>query len=324
MFKQIVSLLLAASVVLALVGAGVFHLYSHENQNENSGQVDAVVDDIKIETPKGATQDGTQKSPVIFSQEGERGYWVTNHTSGTKWYVEVYAPEKSGTYPAIIYVPGGSGSSGSFLQGNDDVRSLVDRGFVAVVFDAEGRGKTGGEENNNGAIDQDGLYDITRFVEELPNVDADRIGMISTSYGITMAAGMLARYPESSVKILGDWEGPADRNDTGGCDANKTGHLQDYGCVDEMFWFEREAVNFIAEVGVPYLRYQTVKDHAQPDYAHTVLMVNTAIKENISVQLNGVAITKPITATSFRLESEMFDRSKIVTMTTDILRVLLK
>jgi len=91
-----------------------------------------------------------------------------------------------------------------------------------------------------------------------------------------MASGALARYPDLPVLFLIDWEGPANRDDTGGCDADKLGHLQEHDCCDHAFWRQREAARFALEMRVPYLRLQSEADHVQPDNAHAFLMVNSA------------------------------------------------
>jgi hypothetical protein len=103
-----------------------------------------------------------------------------------------------------------------------------------------------------------------------------------------MGSGALARRPDLPVKFLIDWEGPANRDDTGGCDSANLGHLKDIAsCTDESFWAEREASTFISQVRVPYQRIQSQKDHVQPDYAHTVLMVNNAVQGGVPwVRLN--------------------------------------
>jgi hypothetical protein len=103
-----------------------------------------------------------------------------------------------------------------------------------------------------------------------------------------MAAGVLARHPDVPVAFLIDWEGPADRNDTGGCDEHQTGHLARIAaCDDEAFWSEHEALTFISQIAVPYQRLQTENDHAQPDTSHAIAMVNAAMNGGVPwVRLN--------------------------------------
>jgi hypothetical protein len=209
---------------------------------------------------------------------------VTNPTSGASLLVQVTHPRGyvEGRLPALVLVPGGRGDSSGFLKstpGGSEAQQLADCGFVVIVFDPDGRGESGGTEDDNGFIHQDGLAEIIRFTAALPEVDAARIGLVSYSYGVTMATGALARYPDVPILFYIDWEGPANRNDTGGCDADKLGHLQGHPCTDEAFWSEREAATFILSIDVPYLRLQSRIDHVQPDIDHAILLIANATAE---------------------------------------------
>ncbi len=219
-------------------------------------------------------------SPVA---EGENVYWVTNPASDAQLHVRVIRPQDWGgeALPTLVLVPGGSGDSSDFLDSPVKTQALTDDGFVLVVFDPDGRGHSEGVEDDNGYTHQDGLAEIIRFTATLPEVDAEQIGLVSYSYGVTMAAGALARHADLPVRFFIDWEGPANRNDTGGCDEAKTGHLQGHPCGDEDFWREREASTFALHLPVPYQRLQSEKDHAQPDNEHALMMIaNTTAKEH--------------------------------------------
>lgn len=226
--------------------------------------------------------------------EGE-SYTVTNPSSGAALYVAVFYPESwdgQTKLPTLVLVPGGNGDSGSFVRkppkGFSTVEVINQAGYAAVVFDPDGRGQSGGTENYNGFVHQDGLAEVIRFAATLPGVDSANIGLVTYSYGITMGAGALARHPDLPVKFLIDWEGPANRNDTGGCDGAGRGHLKDVAsCTDEAFWAEREASTFIGQIRVPYQRVQSQTDHVQPDNAHAILMVNNAVSGGVPwVRLN--------------------------------------
>ncbi|MFZ5821059.1 MAG: alpha/beta hydrolase family protein [Chloroflexota bacterium] len=219
---------------------------------------------------------------------------VTNPSSGAALYVGVFFPDSwdgQSNLPALVLVPGGSGNSGGFLKqtpAGSTVDAVNQAGYVAVVFDPDGRGQSGGTEDYNGFIHQDGLAEVIRLAATLPGVDPARIGLVTYSYGITMGAGALARHPDLPVKFLIDWEGPADRDDTGGCDDAGLGHLKQVAsCTDEAFWAQREASAFISQIRVPYQRIQSEKDHVQPDNAHAILMVNNAVNGEVPwVRLN--------------------------------------
>lgn len=214
-------------------------------------------------------------------------YAVTNPTTNAKLHVQVFAPQDAAgkKYPALVLVPGGPADSNAFA---DDTLRMASAGIVAVTFDPDGRGKSTGQEDYNGYKQQDGLAAVIRFVATLPEVDAQQIGVATYSYGITMGSGALARYPDLPVKFLIDWEGPAGRNyTTTGCVANRPGGIQWQPCSDNAWWSEREAVNFIGKLRVPYQRIQSEKDHVQPTNAHAVDMINAAIKGGVPwVRLN--------------------------------------
>ena len=214
-------------------------------------------------------------------------YSVTNPTTNAKLYVRVFAPQDtSKKYPALVLVPGGTGDGNAFT---DDALRMASAGIVAITFDPDGRGKSTGQEDYNGHKQQDGLAAVVRFAATLPNVDAQKIGIATYSYGITMGSGVLARHSDLPVKFLIDWEGPADRNYTSGCSTDNRGRIQWQPCSDNAWWSEREAVNFIGtlRVRVPYQRIQSEKDHVQPNNAHAVDMINAAIKGGVPwVRLN--------------------------------------
>ncbi len=230
--------------------------------------------------PAERTQPAATENSVPLGEPAsqENAYWVGNPASGARLYVQVTHPQDwdGSALPALVLVPGGSGSGGSFLTPPSTAQQLADAGMVVIVFDPDGRGRSEGQEDDDGFIQQDGLAAVLRFAAALPEVDADRLGLVSFSYGITMASGALARHPDLPVLFLIDWEGPADRNDTGGCDAAHTGHLQAHACDDEAFWSEREAAAFATQLALPYQRIQSEKDHVQPDLNHAILMVDNA------------------------------------------------
>ena len=224
-----------------------------------------------------ATEDEQPRIPV----EVPGIYWVKNPTSGVDLYVEILTPDNwdGNPLPTLVLIPGGSGDSSHFTESPQNTARLLDAGYALIVFDPDGRGNSSGEEDNNGFTHQDGLAAIVTYAADLPQVDEARIGLVSYSYGITMASGALARHPEMPIRFLIDWEGPATRDDTGGCDADKLGHLTGYACDDEEFWREREAAGFALKIEVPYLRLQTEIDHVQPDNNHALLMINNATSE---------------------------------------------
>lgn len=190
-------------------------------------------------------------------------------------------------YPAVILIPGGINPGRMEVHGQD-AKLLAESGLVVVCFNAEGRQDTlasddllsEGEEDFNGFRHQDGLAAVIRYVSDLTYVDAANIGIKSQSYGITMAAGCLGRYPDLPIKYLVDGEGPPTSFVTCHGPRYLAGDMQKYDTVLQIFgrlatwqddspenlawWSEREAIRFIGGFRGQYLRLQATWDHAQP------------------------------------------------------------
>ncbi len=235
-------------------------------------------------TAPGATRP-PQTAPPSQAVSSLEMYHVTNPTSGARLFVRIYRPPNwdGSPLPTLILVPGGNG-----IIRPEQAQRLAAEGFTVIAFDPDGRGESDGQEDYGGFIQQDGLAAVIRSAPDQTGVDAERLGLATFSYGITMGSGALARHPDLPVRFLVDWEGPADRNDTGGCDSAHLGHLKEVAsCTDEAFWAEREAATFIGQVRVPYQRIQSERDHVQPDVRHAILMVNNAVAGGVPwVRLN--------------------------------------
>jgi len=243
---------------------------------------------------------------TVFGQPSDR-FWVVNPTTGARLAVQVILPQDhDGTaLPTLVLVPGGAGDSSTFTKAPpgrpSKAQRMADSGFAIVVFDPDGRGRSDGIDDDNGHRQQDGLAAVIREIAARPQVDGSRIGLVSYSYGITMAAGALARHPHLPVLYLIDWEGPANRDDTGGCDEDRTGHLQGHPCDDEDYWHEREASSFALQLQVPYQRLQSAQDHAQPDVEHALLMI-----ANATAEVYGGHGTAPWTRLNERQENTVY------------------
>jgi pimeloyl-ACP methyl ester carboxylesterase len=203
-----------------------------------------------------------------------------NPASGAQLWAKVYYPSTAGAHsklPAVIYIPGALG------YGSDP---LVDRaaeiiaadGFAVAVFDPDGRGKSGGAEDWNGRIQQDGLRELIRRVAGLEIVDRNNIGIVSLSYGIALAAGVLGRYPDDGiVGYLIDVEGPSDRFAITLHDSPIVLPVfHNHRTTDARWWQEREAVLSISHIKAKYLRVQNERDHTQPQNRHAIDMIDAA------------------------------------------------
>jgi pimeloyl-ACP methyl ester carboxylesterase len=233
---------------------------------------------------------------ILSAGSEENTYWLVNPASGAKLFLWVSYPESGGEslLPALILIPGGLGTPDLQAAVETDVLRMTAAGFAVVQFDADGRGASGGEEDYNGFVHQDGLAALILAAAQIPRVDPFQLGVISRSYGVTMASGALGRHPDLPVRFYIDWEGPSDREyTTHDCPAESLG-IAWPPCDDEAFWSEREAVNFIGAVRVPYQRIQTATDHAQgASTGHAVDMVNAAVQGGVPwVRLNNYPVNQ--------------------------------
>ncbi|MBN2084906.1 MAG: hypothetical protein JW748_06735 [Anaerolineales bacterium] len=229
--------------------------------------------------PSGAEVEAANLTPGTKAN----AFWMINPASGARLYIVVSYPNDGGAspLPSLVMIPGGLGAQ-DLENGTDlDAVRLSAAGFIVIQFDADGRGASGGDEDYNGFRHQDGLSALILSAGQIPRVDTARLGVISRSYGVTMAAGALGRHPDLPVRFYIDWEGPADRMyTTSGCTGVNRG-IDWPSCDDESFWSEREAVDFIGTVRVPYLRIQSEKDHVQSTNAHAVDMINAAVRGGV-------------------------------------------
>lgn len=224
-------------------------------------------------------------SSGLLPADEANAYWVVNPSSGSRLYVRVAYPRgwNGELVPALALVPGGTGT----IEARK-AEALAAEGFLVIYFDPEGRGRSEGEEDYNGFIGQDGLAVVIEAATALPGLDANRYGLVSYSYGVTMASGALARHPDLPIDFYIDWEGPVDRTyTTVNCGRNRADGIQWQPCDDDAWWSEREALNFIADAQVPYQRIQSQKDHVQPQNTHAIEIVNAAVTGGLPwVRLN--------------------------------------
>ncbi len=203
---------------------------------------------------------------------------VTNPANGDQLAVYVYTPP-TGTapWPALVVAPGGVEPALRSLPSNRQ-GAYLQTGFALVLFDPDGRGASTGTEDRGGAASQNGLAAVIDWAAHDSRVDPDRMGLMSLSYGITMASGVLANH-QTPIRFLLDWEGPASRVYTAACGTVSPDRPRAPGwgeCGDEAYWSQREAVNFIGRIKVPYQRVQFDRDHVQPTHQHAVDMVAAA------------------------------------------------
>ena len=185
---------------------------------------------------------------------------VTNPESGCALSVHIHRPataSESSPRPAVVLVPDGV-YPGTVYDTSHLADIIAADGFVVLHFDAEGRGGSSGyPEDYDGTVHQSALHACLNALAGQPCVDSTRIGILSEGYGVTMAAGMLARCADSSrTSFLIDFEGPANRYQS----CMDSGGLVPVNPDSEAFWQDREAARDMSGIHCAYLRMQTAQD----------------------------------------------------------------
>jgi hypothetical protein len=158
------------------------------------------------------------------------------------------------------------------------VRELAALGVVVLTIDLSGRGKSWGIDTFGGPEHHGDVRVALRYLAGRPDVRGAAIGVVSFSLGCTAVAGALASGAADLPRVAWwiDWEGPCDREII-----TSGGRMMDpamgHSLADDAYWAPREAVVHVGRVGVPYLRYQSERDHAQPgEFRHAERMIRAA------------------------------------------------
>lgn len=204
--------------------------------------------------------------------------WLVSE-GGWKLFARLHRPEDArGAVPAVLIIPG-LGAPGRVFEGWREpvnVTELVELGCAVMTLDLAGRGRSWGAESYGGPEHQGDVRAALRELAGLRGVDRTRLGVLSFSLGCAATAGALAQGERPAVAWWIDWEGPSDREIiTAG------GRMMDpalgHGLDDDRYWWPREAVRWVGRTGVPYLRYQSIVDHAQPgEIRHAERMIRAA------------------------------------------------
>jgi dienelactone hydrolase len=200
---------------------------------------------------------------------------VTNPTTEASLAVRVLYGEWEMPHPALVLVPGALSPGSDYFGATGITERFARAGYAAVEFDPDGRGDSGGAEDCNGPLQQDGLAAVIHYAAGLPMVDPARIVVATFCYGLTLAAGTLACHPELPVRLLVDWEGPAWRDEIKRLAPFRDRKIEDQRGEDA-WWHEREPAELVPGVAVPYQRVQSDPDHAQSSVEHALELIQLA------------------------------------------------
>jgi len=132
---------------------------------------------------------------LIFAQGGTRPIHdeVTfKSIDGMKIYGNLYGPEGSGPFPAIVRVHGG-------LHGQAQLRKqdfFVDNGYVVLDVDYRGSEGHGKDYRNKLAMADKELDDVlagAKFLQTLPNVHKDKLAIMGDDRGAYITYSVIAR-----------------------------------------------------------------------------------------------------------------------------------
>ncbi len=184
----------------------------------------------------------------------------------------------SGRRPAVLVVPG-LGTPARAIEAWSlpvNLGELARLGVVATAVDLSGRGRSWGTDVYGGPEHHGDVRTALRTLAADPDVDATRIGVISLSLGCAAVAGALASTDRPEVGWWIDWEGPSDR-DVITAHGHRMGPAMGHSMDDDAYWFPREAMRMVGNTGVPYVRFQAWRDHAQPgELRHAERMIHAA------------------------------------------------
>ncbi len=243
---------------------------------------------------EGSVGDAPKAAPAPDRGSADRGHpkgggmgkdevevYVTNPANGAKLAVYVHLPDGPGPHKAIVAVPGAGGDASTVMNAAEHRDDMMRRGIAVIRFDPDGRGNSEGEDDMGGTVHQRGLRTIIAYTSQRDDIADDQVGVLSYSYGITMSSGALAD-GATKARFLIDWEGPSNREYTG-CSGGKKKLERPSGegvaCDDDSYWNEREAIRFIDDVEVPYLRIQRADDHVHhEDRSHALALLEGAME----------------------------------------------
>lgn len=178
-----------------------------------------------------------REAPIVFTSEGQQvvGIW--------------HRPAGAGPFPAVLLLHGFTGHKGEahrlFVQA---ARALAAGGMAALRIDFRGSGDSAGEFHEMTIAGE--LADARaalRFLRDLPDVDAGRIGVLGMSMGGMVTAFLLAEEPALRAAVLWNPVGNPKRLRDDRYTPEKKSQLETTGVVDLDGW--PVGAPFIVELG---------------------------------------------------------------------------
>lgn len=189
--------------------------------------------------------------------------WLTN-ASGYRIHSEVHGPDDDQVRPGVVLVPGRD-QPGSIFCGAGYLLTadeLAFRGFRVLHFDPVGRGRSWGHDDFCGTEGQDSLRAALDCFVARRDVANHRVGVVSFSMGLALAAPVLAREGvRLGLRFLLDWEGPADRDAIIRGGPLPPAARTSLAASPAEFWEMREPVHWVGQIPCDYIRVQARSDH---------------------------------------------------------------
>ncbi len=216
-------------------------------------------------------------------------------TNGNQIFADVHRPKwASADMPcsALVLVPGGTqkGEVWHVPWRRSGSNHWAAAGFIVMDFDFQGRGKSQGVEDYYGPTHREDLKTVIEYCASRPDVLPGGVGLVSSSFGVTVCSCTLGAFPDLPARFFVDLEGAQDRHvATQFDDPVWIGYWGGHPTSDDEFWDEREAITYQPFIKSAYIRVQSDTDHAF-DYFyvdHAIQMCNAALLGSSTyVQMN--------------------------------------
>ncbi len=209
---------------------------------------------------------------------------VNHPVSGTSIPAVLHGPRAASAsqpVPCVVLVPGPDTRQ---IDLDSNALRWSQMGWGAVWFDLSCT--TGATNDMGGILDQTGLNAVLQKLVTRPEVDSDRLVVVAMDYGMTLATGTLARWPnQPPVALLVDLNGLANRWES----SSQFGGPIPRDSSNTTFWEEREAEAYLPFIPSAYFRVesQTHRNRPRPPQSDPLANVRGALR----VSLGGEGIS---------------------------------